>query len=130
MTERIIEQDGKRWRFVGRRVPRFNEYCLYEGRIVITTNFRCEATYDIYEPIEEKPMLRHVIAGHAPDADKVIKWSLVKIDDVLHLKASEEGGNSYYVFSIRADGTAYRTASVPSSLGLRVDDKMRIKLAE
>ena len=59
---RVIEQDGKRWRFVGRRRAKVGEWFVAKSGFVFEIGrlFRCEGRHlgesDIYELIQEQTM--------------------------------------------------------------------------
>ena len=135
MSDRIIEQDGRRYRYIWQRVPRPGEmFNAQFGGEKTGELICCQQDYgprDIYELIEEKPMLKHVIAGQESEQPKLIHWRLVPCGNVVRLMADDLSREAEMaVLTIHEDGTARRVTSVRKSLGLPLDERGRIKLVE
>ena len=129
MSERIIEQDGKRFRFVERRVQKRGEWFrreqMYPGRI---SEYEGTSTgdRDIYELIPDKPMkLKHVIAGIEPQ-EYVVEWKPEVRDDGTFALHAMANGMSQCVLKINPDGTLLRL-SMHSGFVLPMDERCRIK---
>lgn len=134
MSERIIEQNGKRWRFVERRRVRIGDTFVagddYDPPDFITALSRNYGIRDIYELIEEKPMLKHVIAGQEKEQPTVIKWGLMTYGDGIMLTATGADGKYWNVLNVQPDGRILRCTSVPESLGLPLNERGGVKLVE
>jgi len=59
-----------------------------------------------------------------------LRIGLTKVGDEIQITGHSEGGSTWYLLTIKFDGTFCRCQSVSSHIGLQVDDDGRIKESE